>query len=687
MEYGDTMKKTTLAIIIATFSLGAFAADHNHSHLSTVGQNGGKNATKATIEYNNEFAKTLNFKDVRAFENNNRGLIAELDQATGDIIRNSFNFINSDVANADNAPDSVNPSLWRQAVLNQAATGLYEVVPGKVYQVRGTDLSSISFIRSDNGWIVYDVLLTKEAAAQSLKFFQENVPQAGNLPIIAMIYSHSHADHFGGSRAIQEAFPNVKVYGSKNITKEIVDENVLAGNAMSRRAAYQYGATLNRHEHGIVDAALSKGLSKGEITYVLPDYELNQNDEIETLIIDGLEMKFMDASGTEAESEMVTYIPSINALWTGELTYQGMHNVYTLRGAKVRDSLKWSKKINEMLVTWGAKTEVLFASHSAPIWGTEEISDYLKMQRDAYGFTHNQTLRLANNGYVMQDLGDKIYDVMPTSIQQSWHTNGYHGSYSHNSRAVYNMYLGYFDMNPANLNPLPITPESVKFVEYMGGSELVLEKAQADYAKGEYRFVATALNKVIQAEPNNAKARKLLADAYEQLGYQAESAGWRNTYLTGAQELRVGTLPGNPKTASADVLAEMTIENLLDFMAVRVDSVKAQHTPFTLNVVLPDVKEVFFVEMSNGNLNNIKVDKALAADATLFINRSDVTKTILKQTTLKELFASKQAGLEGNQAVLNKLLNALIEFDETFEIVPRPEKGQEVDAQLYSKNH
>ena len=677
------MKKTALALIIAAFSISAFSADHNHAHLSKIGDNGGKNATNATIEYNNEFAKTLNFKDVRAFENNNRGLIAEFDQATGDIIRNSFNFINADVANADNAPDSVNPSLWRQAVLNQAATGLYEVVPGKVYQVRGADLASISFIRSDNGWIVYDVLLTKEAAAQSLKFFQENVPEAGELPIVAMIYSHSHADHFGGSRAIKDAFPDVKVYGSKNITKEIIDENVLAGNAMSRRAAYQYGATLNRHEHGIVDAALSKGLSKGEITYVQPDYELNHKAEIETLVIDGLEMKFMDASGTEAESEMVTYIPSINALWAGELTYQGMHNVYTLRGAKVRDSLKWSKKINEMLVTWGAKTEVLFASHSAPIWGTEEIGAYLKMQRDAYGFTHNQTLRLANNGYVMQDLGENIYEVMPTSIQQSWHTNGYHGSYSHNSRAVYNMYLGYFDMNPANLNPLPIKAESAKFVEYMGGSKLVLEKAHADYAKGEYRFVATALNKVIQVEPNNAAARKLLADSYEQLDYQAESAGWRNTYLTGAQELRVGTLPGNPKTASADVLAEMTIENLLDFMAVRVDSVKAQHTPFTLNVVLPDTKEVFFVEMSNGNLSNIKVDKTLVADATLYINRSDVTKTILKQTTLKALFSSKKAGLEGQQDVLNKLLSALVEFDEIFEIVPRPEKGQEVDAQLY----
>ena len=336
-----------------------------------------------------------------------------------------------------------------------------------------------------------------------------------------------------------------------------------------------------------------------------------------------------------------------------------------------------------MLITWGEETDVLFASHSAPIWGTEEISDYLKMQRDAYGFTHNQTLRLANDGYVMQDLGDKIYEVMPESIQQSWHTNGYHGTYSHNSRAVYNMYLGYFDMNPANLNPLPIKAESVKFVEYMGGSEMIINKAQTDFEKGEYRFVATALNKVIQADPSNDEARKLLADTYEQLGYQSEGAGWRNTYLTGAQELRVGTLPGNPKTASADVLSEMTVENLFDYLAVKVDSIKAQHTPFTLNVVLPDDKETYFIEMNNGNLNNIKVEKALTADATLIINRSDIPKIILQQTSLEKLLENKTAQLNGDQSVLNTLLASLVEFDETFEIVPRPTEDQKVDAKYY----
>jgi len=671
------MKIQYIALAAITLSASSFAATEEHN-LSI--KKGGKPATEQTIKFNKEFAGTLNFKDVRAFENDEVGLVAEFDKETGDIIRNSFNFI--DLESAANAPDTVNPSLWRQAVLNQGARGLYEVIPGKIYQIRGTDLASLSFIRGDSGWLAYDVLLTKEAAAQSLKFFQQNVPEGGDLPVVAMLYSHSHADHFGGARAIQEAFPDVKVYGSKDITKQTVDENVLAGNAMSRRAAYQYGATLGRSEFGIVDAALAKGLSKGEITYVKPHHELNLEDEIETLTIDGLEMIFLDASGTEAPSEMVTYIPSMKALWTGEVTYQGMHNVYTLRGAKVRDSFKWSKTINKMINLWGEPVEVLFASHSAPIWGNEEIVDYLKMQRDAYGFTHNQTLRLANNGYVMQDLGDKIYEVMPDSIQQAWHTNGYHGSYSHNSRAVYNMYLGYFDMNPANLNPLPIKAESAKFVEYMGGSENILEKASKDFAAGNYRFVATAMNKVVQVEPDNLEARALLADAYEQMGYQAESAGWRNTYLTGAQELRNGQLsPGAPKTASADVISEMDVPMLLDYIAVQVDSIKAQHTPFTMNVVMKDSKEIYFVEMSNGNLNNIKVDKQRKADATITLDEEGFDKILLGKAKLVDLIESGQATSVGDDQALAKLRSSLVQFDPGFEIVPFSD--QTVDADLY----
>ncbi|QFU23703.1 MBL fold metallo-hydrolase [Shewanella eurypsychrophilus] len=669
---------TALALNAVSFNTSAAQHDHDHVH-GDLNVNG-KTATQTTLDLNKAFSATLDWDNRQAFDNNKRGLIAPLDKASAAIMFDDYAFIDQESVSA-----TVNPSLYRQAQVNMTAAGLYEVRDG-IYQVRGTDLSNITFIRSDNGWIVYDVLLTKEAAKASTEFFFKHVPAGKGLPIVAMIYSHSHADHFGGSRAIQDMFPDVIVYGANGITKETIDENVLAGNAMSRRTAYQYGATLGAHEHGIVDAGLGKALSKGEITYVLPDHELNQKGKFETVKIDGLEMVFIDTAGTEAPAGMATYIPSMKSLWTGEMMYHGMHNVYTLRGAKVRDSLKWSKDINEMINAWGGEVTTLFGSHSSPIWGNEPINDFMKLQRDNYGFVHNQSLRLANQGVVMQDIGDEIVKVLPNSIQQAWHTNGYHGSYSHNARAVYNMYLGYFDMNPANLNPLPTHPEATKFVEYMGGADAVVNKAQADYKQGEYRFVATALNKVVMAEPDNKAARTLLADTYEQLGYQSETMGWRNTYLTGAQELRVGTMPGTPKTASADVLAEMSITNLLDYMAVKIDSSIAQHTPFTMNVLIPDLNEIHFVEMSNGNLNNGLVTKAKTADATLTINKADVTQILLGKATLAELAKAGKATITGNANVLEELKAASVEFDTSFEIVPRPSKGNEVDAHFYKKH-
>jgi alkyl sulfatase BDS1-like metallo-beta-lactamase superfamily hydrolase len=661
------MKKSIIALsMISTLSLNALAAQHEHDHLSVDYQ--GKEATPATAAHNAEVAKTLNFNDKNAFTRFNQNRIAEFDQATADILRAEFSFI------SDKYPDSVNPSLYRQAQLNMVSNGLYKVTDG-IYQIRGTDLSNMTLIRGKTGWIVYDVLLTKEAAQQSIKFAFEHLPEGNTLPIVAMIYSHSHADHFGGARGIQELYPDVKVYGSNNITTEVVAENVLAGNAMSRRASYQYGATLGKHDHGIVDAALAKGLSKGEITYVKPDYELNQKDKWETLTVDGLEMVFMDASGTEAASEMVTYIPSMKALWSGELTYDGMHNIYTLRGAKVRDALKWSKDINQMINSFGQYVEVLFASHSAPVWGNNEVNQYLKMQRDNYGLVHNQSLRLANQGVVLQDIGDAIMDTIPQQVKDQWYTNGYHGTYSHNAKAVYNMYLGYFDMNPANLNPLPTQQEATKFVEYMGGANNVVAKAKADFSQGEYRFVATALNKVVMADPSNQSARDLLADTYEQLGYQAEGAGWRNIYLTGTQELRIGIQPGTPKSASADVLSEMDMPTLFDFLAVKIDSIAADKLgDISLNVVTKadktEVESTIFVELSHGNLNNIVVNKLQKADATLTIAKADVVSILLGQTTLTQLIEQGDASMTGDKQAFGKIASTLVQFNDKFEIVP-----------------
>ncbi|ROR98786.1 alkyl sulfatase BDS1-like metallo-beta-lactamase superfamily hydrolase [Sinobacterium caligoides] len=672
-----SVQKSIIAMaIVISAPLQAAAHDHDHVH-GDLSTGGGMPATAATIASNDQFSSTLNWDDRVAFARNKRGLIVPLDVASAKIVRDNYDFISQDYIS-----ETVNPSLYRQAQLNNTAAGLYQVREG-IYQVRGTDLSNITFIRGKTGWIVYDVLLTKEAAKTSTEFFLNNVPEGGDLPIVAMIYSHSHADHFGGSRGIKEMFPGVRVYGSNNITKETVDENVLAGNAMSRRAAYQYGATLGAHRHGIVDAGLGKGLSQGEITYVAPDYTFNSEGKFETYSVDGLEMIFMDAAGTEAPSGMTTFIPSMGALWSGELTYHGMHNIYTLRGAKVRDALKWSKDINEMINAWGNDIDVVFSAHSSPVWGNEEVLDFMKMQRDNYGFVHNQTLRLANSGVVLQDIGDALVDALPQSIQQAWHTNGYHGSYSHNAKAVYNMYLGYYDMNPANLDPLPTAKESKKFVEYMGGVNNVVAKATVDFEQGRYRWVATVLNKAVIAEPKNREARRLLANTYEQLGYQSETMGWRNSYLTAAQELRVGTMPGAPKSASTDVLSEMSVTNLLDYIAVKIDAKKAAKTPFSMNIIIPDLNEIHYVEMSNGNLSNGLVREKHMADTTIVAIKKDIATLLSGRQSIEKLKASGAVMIQGDESVFSKLKAASVEFDESFEIVPRPLKGQEVDAKFY----
>lgn len=625
----------------------------------------GKPATAETIAANKAFAATLNFADTRAFELTNKGLVAELDADTAAIMRKDFEFIGAEI------PDTVNPSLYRQAQLNQAANGLYKVTEG-IYQVRGTDLSNLTLIRGKTGWILYDVLLTQEAAARSLKFALSHLPEGGDLPVTAMIYSHSHADHFGGARAIVELYPNIPVYGPAGLTKEIVDENVLAGNAMSRRAAYQYGATLATGDRGIVDAALGKGLSKGTITYVKPTHTV-AHAGVAAIEVDGLNMLFLNMPGAEAPAEMVTYIPSLKALWTAELTYHGMHNIYTLRGAKIRDALAWSKHLNQLLALWGADVEVLFAAHSAPIWGNQEVSEFLRLQRDNYGVLHNQTMRLANNGVVMQDIGDAVMQTIPKAIFDAWHTNGYHGTYSHNAKGIYNMYLGYFDMNPANLNPLSTRLEAEKFVEYMGGGDAVVKRAAIDFTQGDYRFVATALNKVVMADPAHNNARQLLADTYEQLGYQSEGAGWRNIYLTAAQELRIGIRAGAPRSGSRDVLQAMDMGVLFDFIAIRVDSKIAEtHGLVTLNIVNTTNQAIFYVELSNGNLSNIEVGQLRDADTSLYITRADFGMLLAGGVKLPVLLGEGRARMEGDKTALGKIFSSLVAFDPNFEIVPLP---------------
>ena len=671
----------TLSILaMASGSSFAFSAGHDHSGaqdehaLTTTFDYQGKPATAATIRLNNEQASSLNFNDRKAFEDNDANLIARFDEPVLSFASAHANMINElteAVAREQAHPDTVNPSLWRQAQLNQEAHGLYKVQDG-IYQVRGTDLTNMSFVRSDNGWIVFDPLTTYEVARATMEFALKHMPKEDQgLPIVGMVYSHSHGDHFGGARAVVEAYPDVTILGSAHITEQLAAENILAGNHMTRRAQYQYGMSLTRNEKGVVDAALGKGLSDGTLTYVLPHHETNLDDPFESYSIDGLEMIFMDASGTEATSEAVAYLPKYRSIWAAEVTYHGMHNIYTIRGAKARDALLWSKTIAQMLETWGYEADSLFAAHSAPITGTDNIVEFLQLQRDNYGFVHNQSVRLMNQGTSIKDIGWDIQALLPDSIRNAWHTNGYHGTYSHNARGVFNYYVGFYDGNPANLNPLGTQAEAEKFVEYMGGGETIMAKAQADFEKGEFNFVATVLDKLVRVERDNQAARDLLADTYEQMGYLSEAAGWRNAYLSGAFELRNGKQPIELKAQSPDVLANIPVSYVLDFLAVKVDSLKAQEHNFRVNLILPDIDEVYILELANGNLSSLLVELPRNnVDATFYINNSDVVRLNLGEITLPELLEKERAGINGDSSFLQILKDITEEFDPLFDLVP-----------------
>ncbi|MGL6315736.1 alkyl/aryl-sulfatase [Vibrio sp. WXL103] len=648
------MKKTIIALSIIALSGQALAQEII-----------GKPANPVTVELNNQHKQMLNFDDRKAFEQNDHNLIAKFDSATAVFANAHNNSISQD------DPDTINPSLWRQTQLNQAAEGLYQVQDG-IYQVRGTDLTNMSFVRSDNGWIVFDPQTTYEVAKATMEFALKNMPEKHqNLPIVGMVYSHSHGDHFGGARAIYEAFPEVHIVGSANITEQLAAENIIAGNHMTRRTQYMYGMSLSRNEYGVVDGALGKGLSDGTLTYVLPHHETNLDSTFETYTIDGLEMVFMDASGTEATSESVTYFPRYKSIWAAEVVYHGMHNLYTIRGAKARDALLWSKTISQMLETWGYQAETMFAAHSAPIFGNDDIVEYLKLQRDNYGFVHNQSARLLNQGTSIKDIGWDIQDLIPDTIRDSWHTNGYHGTYSHNARGVFNYYVGYYDGNPANLNPLGTQAEAEKFVEYMGGADAIMARASADFKLGEYNFVATVLDKLIRVETDNQPARDLLADTYEQLGYLSEAAGWRNAYLSGAAELRHGKREISLKAQSPDVLANIPVQYILDFIGVKVNSLKAQQHSFRVNLVFPDIAETYVMELANGNLSNLRIDApADNVDATLYLNNADVVRLNLGEVSLPELLADQSAKVDGDMAFLDILGQITEEFDPLFDLVP-----------------
>ena len=629
----------------------------------------GKQPSTYTIDQQNALRKTLPFEDKRDFEESRKGFIAAPDYKTimADAGNVAWDMGSYEFLLQGKDFDSVHPSLQRQAILNMGY-GLYEVVPGKIYQVRGFDLANISFIKGDTGWIVFDPLTAKETARAALKLVNENL---GERPVVAVVYSHSHGDHFGGVRGVVDEADvksgKVQVIAPVGFMDHAVAENVYAGNAMTRRMFFQYGVLLPRSPFGHVDQSIGKNTAAGNLGLIEPNKIITK--DYETLTVDGVTMEFQNTPGTEAPAEMNTWFPQFNAFWAAENITGTIHNIYTLRGALVRDSLAWSKHINSALYRYGTNAQVMFASHSWPRWGNERIQEVMRTQRDTYAHLNNEVLHLANQGVTINEVHN-IYQL-PQSLQNQWAAHSYHGSEAHNSRAVINRYLGYWDANPATLIPLSPGDSAPLYVEMMGGSGKIIAKGKQLYQQGKYRQAMEILNKLVYAEPNNTKAKDLLADVYEQIGYQKESPSVRNSFLGAAYELRHGIPQGTPpKSTGPDMIKAMTTELWLNSLAISMDSKKAAGMKFVINLETPDNGETFVVEMSNSALTNIKGQKAKNPDLTITVNRSDLNGVMGGQTTFEQLAAQGKARFEGDKSKFDQLESTMTTFTADFELIP-----------------
>ena len=627
-------------------------------------------ATTITAEANAEWYEKLDFSDRREFANAERGW---LDNAEGRIIdgddnRSAWDLQSYGDLNRD-APDTVNPSLWRNTQLN-AKAGLFEVCDG-IYQVRGFDMANTTFIRTDHGWIVFDVLMCKENM-KAAKELMEN--RFGPLDIKAVLYSHSHVDHFGGVEGVitREQVADAKLSLKKQLAsgktlvlapagflKHAISENVYAGIAMARRAQFQYGTVLDKGEKGALSVGIGMGQSTGTVALIAPTYEIGE--DVPKLTIDGLEIEFQLTPGTEAPAEMNAYFPKYRALWMAENCTGTMHNLYTLRGAEVRDANDWAKYIIEADQRFCDKTDVVFQSHNWPHWG-EEIHDYLLNTAAIYKFIHDQTLHYMNQGYTSTEVAAML--TLPEKLEKVWYTRPYYGTLAHNAKAVYQKYLGWYDANPVNLNPLPPSDTAKKLVEYLGSTDAVLRKARKDFEKGDYQWVAQITKELVFADPSNQRARNLCADALEQLGYQAESGAWRNAYLMGAAELRKGNLSGLARTANGlgSAMKEMTVDMLLDYISILTDANAAQNDDVTLNLIVTDVNEKFYVTRKNGILLSYSGE-----------NRPDAQATVTcKRLQLLALMQGQQAGqvqVSGDATALKRLLAYASKFEKTFNVI------------------
>ena len=629
----------------------------------------GKPPSKFTLELRDGVKAELPFSDKRDFDEAKKGFIAAppFKQIMADAGHVAWDMGSYDWLLGGQDFASIHPSLQRQAVLNMAY-GLYEVVPDRIYQVRGFDLANITFIKGDTGWIVIDPLTAKETARAALDFINEKL---GKRSVVGVIYSHSHGDHFGGVRGVVDeadvASGKVMLIAPEGFMDAAISENVFAGNAMSRRLQWQYAVLLGRDPHGHVDQAIGKNVASGSAGLIAPNRIIK--DDFEEITLDGVTMIFQNTPDTEAPVEMNTYFPQFKAFWSSENVTGTIHNIYTLRGAAVRNAINWSKQIDASLQKFGKEAEVMFASHSWPRWGNDRIQEVLRTQRDAYANLNNQTLHYVNQGVTINEIHN-VYEV-PKSLQRNWAARSYHGDVQNNVRGVVNRFLGHFDGNPANLIPLSPGDSAPLYVQMMGGSDKIMAKGQELSDQGKYLLATEILNKLVFAEPQNKPARQLLADVYEQLGYQAESTSVRNTFLQGAYELRNG-LPGGtpPRSTGPDVIRAMSTGHWLDFLGISMDPKKAEGLNFTINLVTPDNGEKFIIELGNATLTNIEGFQEPKADLTLTVDRAELNRVMMGQAGFEQLEKEGKAKLEGDRTVIAKLRDLMVTFTPDFEILP-----------------
>jgi alkyl sulfatase BDS1-like metallo-beta-lactamase superfamily hydrolase len=618
----------------------------------------------ATAQANATFAAALALDDPADFEDAKRGLVAsdpdmQLTTATGrPWSQRLFGFVDGD------APASVNPSLWRQAKLN-GQHGLFQVAEG-LYQVRGYDVSNMSWIRGETGWIVVDPLTSVESAAAAHALARKHL---GGEPVVAVIFTHSHVDHFAGVKAVlpDGSSEGVRIVAPRRFVEEVTSENVLAGPAMGRRAGFQFGTDLPHGPRGYVDTGLGKQPLAGTTSFALPTDEVDRTPQ--ELEIDGVAFVFQYAPESEAPAELAFYLPAQRAYCGAEIVSHNMHNLYTLRGAKVRDALKWSGYIDDAIQRF-PDVQVVFQSHHWPVWGNERALAYLKGQRDTYRFLHDQTLRLANQGATAREIAEQL--ELPPSLARSFANRGYYGTLRHNVKAIYQFYFGWYDANPANLDPLPPVELGAKYVEAIGGAAAVKQRARAALAAGEYRWAATLLDHLVFAGPDDAEAKELLASAYDQLGYQAESGVWRSAYLTGAQELRRGPPDhaGLEARFAGDILARIPLDLFFAAMATRVNGPKAaQQEPVTFNFVFTDVGETHVLRLENAVLHHWKRDAAPDAAATVKLTRGMLVKMGTGEVRLRDFAFSDELDVDGSRMALLSFFQLLDRPDASFAIV------------------